>query len=137
MCCLILIYFVCKNTRFIEYYQYFFLPPRINRLGAYSFCPVCLSAKNFNIGHNFWMVSDRTFMFHMCIPSCKTFSSVPRSRSNVKVTIFKNNHFMGIRVSQTHLVFFLFLAHLSTTCSKGAFRVVRCPSSVVHRQQFH
>ena len=26
-----------------------------------------------------------------------------------------------------------FLAHLSTTCSKGAFRVTGCPSSVVRR----
>ena len=30
----------------------------------------------------------------------------------------------------------LFLAHLSTTCSRGAFRVTGCPSSVVLRQQF-
>ena len=30
----------------------------------------------------------------------------------------------------------LFLAHLSTTCSRGAFRVTGCPSSVVCRQQF-
>ena len=29
-----------------------------------------------------------------------------------------------------------FLAHLSTTWSRGAFRVVRCPSSIVRRQQF-
>ena len=27
---------------------------------------------------------------------------------------------------------FLFLAHLSTTCSRGAFRVVMCPSCVVN-----
>ena len=35
-------------------------------------------------------------------------------------------------------VFFVFfsLAHLSTTCSRGAFRVTGCLSSVVHRQQF-
>ena len=29
-----------------------------------------------------------------------------------------------------------FLAHQSTACSRGAFRMVRCPSSVVLRQQF-
>ena len=29
-----------------------------------------------------------------------------------------------------------FLAHLSTTCSRGAFRVTGCPSSVMRRQQF-
>ena len=42
-----------------------------------------------------------------------------------------------ISVSQTHLVinYFLidhnFLAHLSTICSRGAFRVVMCPSCVI------
>ena len=30
------------------------------------------------------------------------------------------------------LVIALFLAHLSTTCSRGAFRITLCPSSVVH-----
>ena len=36
------------------------------------------------------------------------------------------------------LVFFhdFLFAHVSTMCSRGAFRVVRCPSSVVRRQQF-
>jgi hypothetical protein len=34
--------------------------------------------KNFNIGHIFWMVSDRTFIFHMCIPYDKTFLLVPK-----------------------------------------------------------
>ena len=29
------------------------------------------------------------------------------------------------------LVWFLFLAHLSTMCSRGALRVVRCPSSTI------
>ena len=29
-----------------------------------------------------------------------------------------------------------FLAHLSTTCSRGAFRVTGCPSCIVRRQQF-
>ena len=31
------------------------------------------------------MVSDRTFIFHMCIPCDKTFLLVPSSRSSVKV----------------------------------------------------
>ena len=44
-----------------------------------------------------------------------------------------------ISVSQTHLVinYFIidhnFLAHLSTMCSRGAFRVVMCPSCVIRR----
>ena len=28
------------------------------------------------------------------------------------------------------------LAHLRTTCSREAFRIIRCPLSVVRRQQF-
>jgi hypothetical protein len=59
-----------------------FLCLRIERSGAYSFWPVrpsvCLSVcKTFNIGHIFWMVSDRTFIFHMCVPYDKTFLLVP------------------------------------------------------------
>ena len=34
------------------------------------------------------------------------------------------------------IVHYQLLAHLSTTCSRGAFRVTGCPSSVVRRQQF-
>jgi hypothetical protein len=33
--------------------------------------------KNFNIGHIFWMASDRAFIFHMCVPFDKTFLLVP------------------------------------------------------------
>jgi hypothetical protein len=64
-----------------------FLCPRIERSGAYSFWPVrpsvcpsvCLSVcKNFNIGHIFWMVSDRAFIFHMCVPYDKNFLLVPK-----------------------------------------------------------
>jgi hypothetical protein len=32
--------------------------------------------KNFNIGHIFWMVSDRAFVFHMCVPYDKYFLTV-------------------------------------------------------------
>ena len=65
----------------------YFYAPGIKDSGAYSFWPVrlfvCLSVclfvrgKNFNIGHNFWMISDRAFIFHMCIPCDKTFHMVP------------------------------------------------------------
>ena len=41
--------------------------------GAYSFWSVCLSAwKTFNIGHNFWMVRDGPFIFHMYNPYYKS-----------------------------------------------------------------
>jgi hypothetical protein len=29
--------------------------------------------KNFNLGHNLWLVGDRAFIFHTCIPYGKTF----------------------------------------------------------------
>jgi hypothetical protein len=66
----------------IKKYTYF-LCPRIERSGAYSFWPVRLSiclfvCKNFNIGHIFWMVSDKAFLFHMCVPYDKTFLLVPK-----------------------------------------------------------
>ena len=56
------------------------------------------------------MVSDRAFIFHICIPWGKTLSLVPKSRSSVKVK-YQCHSFRkklavaeGIRVSQTHLV---------------------------------
>jgi hypothetical protein len=33
--------------------------------------------KNFNIGHIFWMASDRAFIFHVCVLYDKTFLLVP------------------------------------------------------------
>ena len=53
------------------------------------------------------MVSDRTFMF-ICIPSGKTFSFIPSSRSSVKVKdqghIFqKNGRYRGISISHLTL----------------------------------
>ena len=43
---------------------------------------------NFHIGHYLRMVSDRAFIFHMCIP-CDV---VPRSRSSVKVIVKYHGH---------------------------------------------
>ena len=46
-----------------------FLCPRIEWLGAYCFCPVCLfvclPVVNFNIRYNFWAVRDRSFICGM------------------------------------------------------------------------
>ena len=46
----------------------------------------------------------------------------------------KNSNFLTkyLRINN----FSTLLAHMSATCSKGAFRVTGCPSSVVRRQQF-
>ena len=55
------------------------------------------------------MVSDRAFIFNMCIPRGKIFSLIPRLRSSVKVKV-KYNIFRklvitgGISVPQTWLV---------------------------------
>ena len=73
----------------------------IDRSGAYSFCPVCLSAIKFNIGHNFKMVCDGAFSFPMSIPCGKTFlwyqgqDDLSRSRSNTKFTFFKKCPLLG------------------------------------------
>ena len=62
-----------------------FLCPRINRLGAYSFWPACLSVclfvcqQKFYIGHSFCMVHDRAFIFHISVPRGKTLSLYPAS----------------------------------------------------------
>ena len=57
------------------------------------------------------MASDSAFIFHMCIPCGKNFSSEPSSRSSFKVKmkyqaqIFKKNScYMDIHVSKSHLV---------------------------------
>ena len=88
--------------------------PRIDRSGAYSFWPVCLSVrpfvrlflrKNFCMGRLFLLVSVRAFVFHMSIPCDKTFLLVPSSKSSFKVKVEyqghdlekKNGHCGGIR----------------------------------------
>ena len=60
--------------------------------GENSGYPVCLSAKIFNVGHNFRMESDRAFMFQMCVPCGLTFSVVPRSRTSVNVKVKYPGH---------------------------------------------
>ena len=52
---------------------------------------VCLKKKNFSFGHNFWLVADRAFIFHMCIPC----GHLLRLRSNMKVTICKKKVGVG------------------------------------------
>ena len=36
-----------------------------------------LLLKNFNIGHNFFIVRDRAFIFSMCVPYDQTFPTEP------------------------------------------------------------
>ena len=49
---------------------------------------------------------------------------------------FRNKAFENVVEKRENTADQHFLAHLSTMCSRGAFRVTGCPSSVVHRQQF-
>ena len=69
--------------------QYFLLGPRLTRRVPYSNHSVLLSvrlsvrpsvcpSKNFNIGHNFFTVRDKSFIFGMCDPYDKTFPKVPK-----------------------------------------------------------
>ena len=39
--------------------------------------------------------------------------------------------YMALIFYYSYPIWHLFLAHLRTTCSRGAFRVVRCPSSTI------
>ena len=85
-------------------------------MGVKEFCPVrlavglsvCLSAKNINIGHNFWKVSDGAFIFHVCILCGIPLPLLPRPRSSVIVKYhghdFFNGRYGGISVLQTQLI---------------------------------
>ena len=46
--------------------------PRIDDQGHIVFA-LSVSARNFNIGHTLWIVSERAFIFHMCIPCVRPF----------------------------------------------------------------
>ena len=91
-----------------------FLSPSIDRSGAYSFwlvgVSICLFVcKNFWIGHSFWMVSDRAFIFCIYIPWDKTLSLVPKSRSSVKVKV----KYQGYKVKKMAVAWaFMFHKHI-------------------------
>ena len=75
-------------------FSFFFLSPEWNS-GTSSFCPVCLSVylsvclwlsvmslwqkKKLNLGHNFWTVRDRDFIFVIYTQLMKPFQMTPRS----------------------------------------------------------
>ena len=48
------------------------------------------------------MVSDRVFVFHIYIPWGKTLSLAPKSRSSIKVTVFKKVAVGGALVLHKH-----------------------------------
>ena len=68
---------------------------------------ICLSKKYFKTGHNFLIVSDRAFMYNMCIPCGKIFFMVPRSAVEVKLKYrghIKKCRYGCMGVSQTQFV---------------------------------
>ena len=87
----------------------FYAPASIDQ--GHSFWPVCLcvslsiclSVKTFTLDVSFDWLDLQAFIFRMSIPCDKTFLLVPSSRSNIKVTVFKNGCCGGISVSQTQL----------------------------------
>ena len=99
-----------------------FLCPRIDRSGACSLWPVRFFVhKNFNIGHIFWLVRVKAFIFHMSIPCDKSFLLVPSSRSSVKVKYQglsfrekKKGCCSGISFSQIQLLINLTVTTLSS-----------------------
>ena len=48
------------------------------------------------------MVSDTTFVFYIYIPWGKTLSLVPKSKSNIKVTVFEKKAIVGVLVFHKH-----------------------------------
>ena len=65
---------VCRLVWEEKLKNHFYAPG--SELGTYCFCPVCLLIcwlDNFNIGHNFWTVWDRAFIFGMLVLCDKGF----------------------------------------------------------------
>ena len=125
-----------------------FLCQHIDKLGAYTFWPVCLSIRlsfylihlfvrrNFNIGHSFWMISHRAFIFHIIyiFLGVKSFLSYQSqgylSKSDIKVTVFKkkkSGHCGDISVSPTQLVLSYLIpkkALILDVCSTGLLKTL-------------
>jgi hypothetical protein len=77
--------------------------------------------KNFNIDHIFWMVSDRAFIFHMCIPFDINFLLVPNFLTSWPFTLkicilFKNfniGHIFWL-VSNRAFIFYMCIPYAKT-----------------------
>ena len=82
-----------------------------------------LLLKNFNIGNNFWMVSDRAFIFHIYIyiPCDKTFPLIPKFLTlwlgPLRLTYFKKNFnqgYISLTIRAGALVFHMYIPHGQT-----------------------
>ena len=125
-----LVRFSACSSGFVWHYHNsvcLFLCPRMDRSGniVFDLSVHLFIDKKLYLGHSFWTVSDRAFIFHIYIPWGKTISLVQKSRSSVKVKVKYQSHSFrknglcgGTSVSQTHLVSkyqFLTLAPLTNT----------------------
>ena len=100
----------------------FFVPRFRESVGTLNLIrlSVCLSVchKNFNLGHNFWTITDRALILGMCVPCDKTFPVVPcrdldgdlwpSSRSNLLPS-------GGPQFSEFACFFFHFISYLFAT----------------------
>jgi hypothetical protein len=53
--------------------------------------------ENFNLGHNFWLVGGRAFIFHMCIPSFDTMTL-----THWHLTFFSKTSTLVINIFKKH-----------------------------------
>ena len=74
-----------------------------------------LLLKNFNLGHNFWTVRDRAFIFHMCIPCDNTFHTTPRDL-DLGITYTKMLLFKFGCLSANFVVFWQLLSYICYIC---------------------
>jgi hypothetical protein len=58
--------------------------------------------QNFNLGRNFWLVGGRAFLFHVCIPSGKTFHLIPWPWLTDFFTFFLKTLTLVINTCKTH-----------------------------------
>ena len=114
---------------FCEYEE--FLCPCIDRSGAYSFLPVCLSAKTFMLSIAFeWQMIKLSYLTYVLLwvkPFLKYQSQdhLSRSRSNIKVTVFEKMAIVGAFMFHKHILFFSSTGHRPASLCHGLLSLVR------------
>ena len=83
--------------------------PRIDTLGAYSFCPVCLSVKKKLYHRSSPLNGERALMIRVCI-SCGLFLLLYQGQGQISRSHFSiNGCYGGISVSQTQLIIIIII----------------------------
>ena len=82
------------------------------------------SVWNFNLANNFWTMKTRALIFHMGIPSCKTFQRVPTSFTlwpwPWSLNFFQKTLTLLINFEQWVFIFRAFIFHMSILCYKNS-----------------